>query len=99
MQKGRKKRQTGLTLVLIVVLMAFGIFLFNGNELKKKRESLLAKQQEYEELIELQKERAALLSKRQAYMQTTRYIEETARAKLGLVFPDEIIFREEKEDE
>ena len=30
------------------------------------------------------------------YMQTDRYVEEVARDKLGLVYPDEVIFKPEE---
>ena len=45
-----------------------------------------------------EQERSDFLTERRAYMQTTRYIEEMAREKLGLVYPDEIIFRPIEEE-
>jgi cell division protein DivIC len=42
-----------------------------------------------------EEERAEQIEDYQAYVETKKYIEEEARQKLGLVYPDEIIFEAE----
>jgi len=66
-----------------------------------KTEDLKAKEQEaimQEELlnrqIEEQKERTAELEEEKKYVKTDEYIEEVAREKLGLINPNEVLFKE-----
>ncbi len=79
--------------------MLCGVMVYNRNALIQEKN---AKEKQYIELLERlqeEKERSDYLTERRAYMQTTRYIEEMAREKLGLVYKDEIIFRPNEEDE
>ncbi len=94
----RKKKRGGLKIIALVVLALFVVFFFKERDLNAKKMELELKKQEKTAALKEEKERTRELENRKAYMQTTKYIEELARKKLGLVYPDEIIFKEENSD-
>lgn len=96
-KKGKKK--TGLFIIAAAVMVVCGIIAYGREALIQEKN---AKEKHYLELTERlqeENERRGFLTERRAYMQTTRYIEEMAREKLGLVYKDEIIFRPNEEEE
>ncbi len=92
-----KKRRAGtgkalITLMVIVlaVILTFQIVrLNNKNQAYQEQEELLSAQLDEEE------QRAEDLKEQEAYIGTDAYVEEVARTKLGMVYPDEILFKEE----
>ncbi len=79
---------TGITLCLCIVLLIQTFRLYQEHqELKKTQEALL------QELTE-EEERTLEIEEYADYMSTLDFIEEMARRKLGLVYPDEIILKE-----
>jgi len=94
-KRGRKK--TGLLFIAVAVMALCAVIGFGKASLLREKE---AKEKQYRELAErllAEQERSDFLTERRAYMQTTRYIEEMAREKLGLVYEDEVIFRPTEE--
>lgn len=95
----REKKKTGLFVIAAAVLVLCGVIAYSRESLIREKN---AKEKQYLELLERfqeENERSDFLAERRAYMQTTRYIEEMAREKLGLVYKDEIIFRPSEENE
>lgn len=96
LRRKRQKRSAILGMVFaMLVVVGLGILLWNG----KKR--IEAKNVEYEkEITELQaqlddeQKRTDELNEYKKYIQTKKYVEDVAKDKFGLVYPDEIIFRE-----
>ena len=95
-QRGRKKKRTAgrlsfvcIGLFLILVLSIQMVRLYQKNQEYVQREKALTNQVE-----ELKKEEAEL-SEYESYIHSQEYIEDTAKKKLGLVYDNEIIFREE----
>ncbi len=93
----RKKRRTkkgmfaiGCMAVVLIVVMGVQII-----RLYEKQQTLLAQQQELQSQLEEEEERTEELEALQEYMQTDAYIEDTARTRLGMVYEDEILFKEE----
>ena len=62
----------------------------------QKNQEYIARQQELEEQLLEQQERQQELSEMENYTKTQEYIEDVARAKLGLAYDNEIIFKEQK---
>ena len=75
--KSKKQNRFGMFLVTLVVLMLLLVVSIDCIRLKEKQVTYQAK------LEELQAE----------ITQTNAYIEEVAKDKLGLVYPDEIVFK------
>ncbi len=96
MRPGRKKRKTGIYLLILVVL-GLCLLLRNGKEksLTQERE-LMAQKKNFQTQILEEEERRDSLNEEKAYRQTKQYVEEVAREKLGLVKPDDILLRDEE---
>ena len=93
----RKKRQNrfGMFLVSIVVIMLLIVVAVKSSELQAKKEQYIQKEQELEQQIEEEKKRTEEIEEYEKYTLTKKFIEEEAKDKLGLVYEDEIIFKDE----
>ncbi len=90
----RRANQTGKICITVIVLAMIGVMSVQIVTLYKKdqqfiaQEALLEKQKQ-EELVRQQE-----IEDYEAYTKTQEYIEDIAKSKLGLVYKDEIIFKE-----
>lgn len=92
-KRPRKKRRTGLYLVIVVVGMFMTTLFVQGYGLKNNCEKLATEQtQLIEKKKSLEKEQEQIKEKSE-YMKTDKYIEDVAREKFGLVYDNEIIFK------
>ena len=82
-----------IVFVVVVFCICVGV---KAHSLKKERDELAAKQEMLEKQIKNEEERAEELAALEKYMQTKKYMEEVAREKLGLVYPDEILIAPKK---
>lgn len=96
-KKKKRRRNAGTASIGIIVLAFLAVMSVQIYRLKQKDDAkaaqLEALRQEYEE----ETQRAEEISDLEAYMQTTQFIEDTAKSKLGLAYDNEIIFKESKE--
>ncbi len=92
----RRKSKTCLFLVFIVVLVVIIASSVKAVSLHGKSEELAVTERQMETQIENLKTQATELENREKYMQTKKYIEDEAKNKLGLVYPDEIVIRPSK---
>lgn len=94
--KRKRKGRTGAGIITFVVIILFAIVSYRRvglAEVEKKGEIELAR---LNEKIQEQEERTADIENRSKYVQSKQYIEDIAREKLGLVYKDEIIFKEKE---
>ncbi len=84
----------GVAVVLIVASLVF-IINAHGRELKEQNDLDGAKIEQLQKEIELEKERSVRLEEQEKYMHTKQFVEEIAREKLGLIYPDEKVFKNE----
>lgn len=96
-RKRRKKNKKGLSLVAFALFVICIGVASRTVLLKKQSKELAQKEASLESQIKVQEERAKELEELEKYMQTKKYMEEVAREKLGLVYPDEILIAPEKE--
>ncbi len=86
-----KKRKTGISVLAIIVLVICAIIMFRtiqvNNELKEEKQRLDRVTSEYDDALLEEQDIAA----QKEYQQTEEYIEDEARNKMGLVYPDEIL--------
>lgn len=92
----RYKRRVKTGMMLILVLAIFGTVNIARAKLDDKRAKLLERQAEVEQQLADEQERSADIEDLSAYVQTKKFIEETAREKLGLVYEDDVIFKAEE---
>lgn len=92
-KKNRRHTRIGLLSIAGFVCVFLIIFLIANNNLKSKSAENQAKIEELQESIEEQKKRSEGLDEQKEYTKTKEYIEKIAKEKLGLVYPNEIIFK------
>ena len=94
----RKRRQNrfSMFLVSVVVLLILVAVSVRSMELKKKLDTYTARQIKLEEQIAQEEERKEEIEEYRKYTQTKKFAEEMAKDKLGLVYEDEILFKQEK---
>lgn len=94
LRRKSEKRKTGLKLLFVVVLVMCGVFTYSRGKAEQEERELKNKKAAYEQQLAAEKERQEELKEEAAYQQTTQYTEDQAR-DMGLVYPEEIILREE----
>ncbi len=88
----KSNRMAMLTVVIVVACLALVLGL-RVNDLKEQQEIYASRQSMIDEQIEYEKGRAKELEDYRVYVQSKQYIEATAKEKLGLVTPDEILLK------
>ena len=80
--------------MIFVIVAAFVVCVGARSYLLKQESVKLAKRQEaLESQIEMEEERTKQLEDQEKYMHTKKYVEDVAKTKLGLVYPDEILIQ------
>ena len=95
-QKAINTRRKNLSLVAFVVIVLCCVISFKKIELNQKIASYEKKIAQLEEEKAEEEKRTEEIEEYRAYVQTKKYIEQEARDKLGLVYPDEIVFEPEE---
>ena len=80
-----------------MVLIICVVVLYKTKDMQKDINQKNTKIEKLNEQIEEEMERSTSLTQKKAYQSTKRYIEEIARNKLSLYYPNEIIFEEKKD--
>lgn len=95
----RKQNQNkaAMALVVLALLMLAVVVNIRKGELKEKQSSYILKQEELQEKIDQEEARSEEIEEYEKYTQTQKYIEDTAKEKLGLVYEDEIVFKTEED--
>ncbi|MCD8046357.1 MAG: septum formation initiator family protein [Clostridiales bacterium] len=78
-----------MVLVLTLILSVQIVQLYHKDQAYQEQQAAL------EEQLTAEEERAAQLEEQEAYVGTDEYVEDIARSRLGMVYEDEIIFKEE----
>ena len=93
----RRMLQHRLSILLIsCVIVVLGIVLSVGSiSLHKKNQNYKAQEMELEKQLEEEALRAEEIDELEEYVGTDEYIEDVAKDKLGLVYPNEILFEAE----
>lgn len=79
-----------ITMILVLLLCVLTV---NAVTLQAKNKDYIRQEAELQAQIEEQKARAEEIKEYEQYVKTDEYIKEVAEEKLGLVDPDEIIFK------
>ena len=91
----RQKRSNAIAMfAAIAVVFLLSIVIWNGKQSLVKKDSLYASQgQELARKIEEQEARSLSLEEYKKYIQTKKYVEQIAKEKFDLVYPNEIVFK------
>lgn len=93
----KRKKSAGTISIGIIVLAFLTIMSVQIVKLKQKVEVQNEQIEELNEKLTAESERAEEIKQLEESMQDTQFVEEQAKSKLGLVYENEIIFKE-KED-
>lgn len=102
MAKGKKTiklRRLTVFAVILAVFVICGLLLGRSYKLRAEAEDYRT------QLVQLQEEKKEIKNKKKElreyrkYMSSDKYVEDTARQKLGLVYPGEIVFEPEDSGE
>ncbi len=93
----RKKMQNrfSMFLVMLVVVLLLIVVGVRGMQLNDRLEGLKTEAAQLDAQIEREKQRTQEIEDYEKYTQTKMFYEEVAKKILGLVYKDEIIFKEE----
>ena len=94
-KRRRFQNTAGMIWASIVVLILVTVVSIKSVSLVKKANEYQAREEALTAQIQEEQERSAEIAEFEKYTHTRKYIEDTARDKLGLVYPDEIVFRSE----
>lgn len=79
----------GIILIVFVAVMSVQI-----NKVYQKDQEKIAQEQELREQLQHELDRQEALKEYQEYIESTEYVEDIAESKLGLLYDNQIIFRE-----
>ena len=94
-KRRRSQNRAGIIWASFVVLILVTVVSIKSVGLMKKAKDYEAKEAALQQQIEQEMARSEEIAEFERYTQTRKYIEDTAREKLGLVYPGEIIFKNE----
>lgn len=80
--------------VTLIVLALIGVMSVQIVNLYQKDQQLIAQEKLLQKQMETELSRQQEIEEYEAYTKTQEYVEEIAKSKLGLVYKDEIIFKE-----
>ena len=89
-RRQRKASVIALAVVAVFLIVGMGFYI---RSLKEKEASYLARESELAAELAQEESVAERLDLETRLRQTLKYIEQVAREKLGLVFPDEVIVK------
>ncbi len=95
-RKKGKKDKTAAVLIGFVVMLLFCLVGYNTISLKNKVNEGSEKEEILEKQIGEAEKTSEELETKEQYMQTKKYVEDVAKDKIGLVYPDEIIIKPEE---
>lgn len=82
----------GIILIVFVAVMSVQI-----NKVYQKDQEKIAEEQELREQLQYELDRQEELKEYQEYIESTEYVEDVAESKLGLLYENQIIFRESED--
>ena len=94
-RRKKKENRLGMVMVTIAVCMLLVVVPVKSVELRHKQETYAARIAQLDSQIEEEKQRAEDIEEYEKYTKTTKFVEEIAKDKLGLVYEGEIIFKPE----
>lgn len=96
-RRWKKQRRSAILgmLFAFAVVAGLGLVIWKGKlSLEVKNKEYLKQISELEQDITEENIRADELSEYRKYVQTKKFVEEIAKNKFGLIYPDEIVFKE-----
>ncbi len=93
----RYHNKTAIYVVLGILVIFAAVLFINCHSLNEKKERLQAEYAEYEEMLAMEQQETLDLQELEIETKTMKYYEQVAKERLGMVYEDEIIFKEGNE--
>lgn len=90
----RDDNRVGKICISIILAVFVAVMLVQINKVYQKDQEKIAQEQELREQLEYELLRQEELKEYQEYIESTEYVEDIAESKLGLLYENQIIFRE-----
>lgn len=84
-----------MSMAFLAIIMIIAVVGINSISLRQKQAKYIAREQELQQQIDAENARTEELKELETYTKTKKYAEEVAKDKLGLVYDNEIVFKEE----
>ncbi len=95
LKRQRRSGMLGMILAFGLVLVVAVSLLISTKALKEKNDEYEVQKAKLEQQLTEQEERKSELEEYKKYVQTKKFVEEVAKDKFGLLYPDEIVFKPE----
>ena len=95
-QRIKRRRRSNIIAMAaaVTVVVVLSIATWNGKQVLAQKNDIYAdKKQELSQKISEQESRSESVEEYKKYVQTKKYIEDIAKNKFGLIYPDEIVFK------
>lgn len=90
----KKKNRAGRASIACIVVLLLAVMSVQIVRLYYKNQEYIAREAELLEQLEEETERQDQISEYETYIGSQEYVEDTAKSKLGLIYDNEIIFKE-----
>ena len=92
----QRRGKLGISTVIVVLI---AVFLLRGHTMDQRNAAYVEELAQLQNKIDAEEARTQDIADLEAYMQTDEYAEQVAKDKLGLVYEDEIIFKQKRTKE
>ncbi len=94
MRRRRQQNKASMVCITLIVLILTGVTSVQIVSMHRKSQEYQAKETELRDRVAQEEQRKEDLEEYEDFVTTKEYIEQMAKKKLGLVYPNEIIFKE-----
>lgn len=94
-RRGKKDNRTGKMCISIILIAFMAVMTVQIVKTHQKAQEYIEKQAQYEAELEAEQDRQLMLEQYEKDMQSRSARENIARSKLGLVYENEIVFKEQ----
>jgi len=91
----KKKNRAGRISIACIVIFLLAVMSVQIFRLYEKNQEYITREAELKEQLEEETERRDEIAEYEKYIGSQEYVEDTAKSKLGLVYENDIIFKEE----
>lgn len=93
----RIRRKSGAVSIVVIVLAFLLVMTVQICRIRAKDAEYAAREQELKQEYEEETQRSSEIDDLETYMNSSEYVEDVAKSKLGLTYKNEIIFKEKKD--
>lgn len=96
-RRKRTQNRAGKLCISLIVIMFLTVMSVQIVKLYHKDQEYSAREQQLTEELEEETQRQADLEEYEEYTKSREYVEDVAKSRLGLVYDNQIVFKEDKE--